>query len=146
VSRVVIGVGNGWRGDDAAGLEVARRIATAGPDGVRAVALEGEQSGLLEAWTAADDVAIVDACASGAAPGTLHRHDARAAPLPAHLSRSSTHAFGVAEAVELARALDRLPRTLTVYAIEGGSFALGERLTPPVARAVGALADELARA
>ena len=57
--------------------------------------------------------------------------------------RSSTHAFGVADAVELARALGRLPGRLDVYAIEGASFAAGDRLSPAVERAVAELAAEL---
>ena len=76
-------------------------------------------------------------------PGTVHRFDAAAAPLPAAAVRSGTHAFGVADAVELARALGRLPARLDVYAIEGGSFAAGDGLTPAVARAVVTLAERL---
>jgi hydrogenase maturation protease len=49
----------------------------------------------------------------------------------------------VAEAIELARELDRLPARLRVYAIEGSDFAAGARLTPAVERAVAALAGEL---
>ena len=36
------------------------------------------------------------------------------------------------EAVELARELDRLPRRLVVYGIEGESFEAGEGLSPAV--------------
>jgi len=64
------------------------------------------------------------------------------ARLPARSLRSSTHAFGVSDAVELARALGRLPGRLDVYAIEGASFTAGDRLSPDVERAV----DELATA
>ncbi len=51
----------------------------------------------------------------------------------------STHAFSVAEAVELARALDQLPSRLILYGIEGRDFSAGERLSPEV----GAAVDEL---
>jgi hydrogenase maturation protease len=128
---MVIGVGNPWRGDDAAGLEVARR--TGG------VQHEGDCTRLLDAWEGHDDVVVVDAALSGAAPGTVHRVGA---PLPVTL-RSSSHAFGVAEAVELARALGRLPRGLRVCAIEGSDFALGPGLSPEVEAAVESLAAQL---
>ena len=52
---------------------------------------------------------MIDGVSSGAAPGTLHRFEVADEPLPAELFSSSTHALGVAEAVELARELDRLP-------------------------------------
>ena len=76
-------------------------------------AYEGEPVGLIEEWTGADAVIVVDAVSSGAPPGTIHRLDPLAEPIPAALSQGSTHAFGLAETIELARALDRLPRRLT---------------------------------
>jgi hydrogenase maturation protease len=52
--------------------------------------------------------------------------------MPAGSLRYSTHAFGVAEAVEMDRALGGLPRRLTIYGIEGANFAAGEELTAEV--------------
>ena len=58
VTRLVIGVGNPWRGDDGAGIEVARRLG--------GVAFEGDGTGLIDVWENADDeVVVVDAAASG---------------------------------------------------------------------------------
>jgi hydrogenase maturation protease len=136
-------LGNAWRGDDGAGLAVARRLRELAPAGIEVRELEGDATALIDAWGHADRVVVVDAAQSGAAPGTVRHFDACAAPLPAHLLRSSTHAFGVADAIELARALGRLPAALEVYAIEGATFAAGDRLTPSVAHAAQALAAEL---
>ena len=141
----LIGIGNQFRRDDAAGLEVAHRLRVAHPTGVRILEQEGEPTSLIEAWSGADEVLVVDGVYSGAAPGTLHRFDAREGPLPAELFKSSTHALGVAEAVELARELDRLPARLVVYGIEGESFGVGEGLTPIVEQAVEKLVMELYR-
>lgn len=138
---MVIGVGARWRGDDAAGLEVARRLR--GRLAVREH--EGDGAGLIEAWAGAQDVVVVDASASGAAPGTLRRFDARAEPLPARALRSSSHAFGVADAVELARAIERLPERLEVHAVEGLDFTAGVHLSPAVERAIAELVDDLTR-
>ena len=93
---------------------------------------------------------VVDAVASGAAPGTVHRFDASERAVPARVFRSSTHAFGVGEAIELARALGRLPgRASSSTASRAAEFAAGEGLTPPVEAAVeraatAVLEDELA--
>jgi hydrogenase maturation protease len=57
--------------------------------------------------------------------------------------RTSTHALGVPEAIELARALGRLPARLEVYAIEGARFTAGAELSPAVERAVRELAESL---
>jgi hydrogenase maturation protease len=140
---ILIGVGNGWRSDDGAGLAVARRVRELGPAGVEVRELEGDATALVEAWSSAEHVVVVDAAQSGAAPGTIRRFDAGAGALPVRSLRSSTHAFGVSDAVELARSLDRLPARLEVYAIEGASFVAGDRLSPSVERAVAELAGEL---
>ena len=139
----VLGVGNQWRRDDAAGLEVARRLDRELPRGVRVLEREGEPTGLLDAWQGEREVVLVDAVSSGAKPGTVHRLDAIAAPLPAELFRASTHHMSVAEAVELARALGRLPERLELYGIEGADFGAGSGLTPEVEHAVERLAAEL---
>jgi hydrogenase maturation protease len=140
---MVIGVGNTWRGDDGAGLAVARRVRELSPAGVEVRELEGDATALVDTWSGAEQVVVIDAAESGAPPGTVQRFDARSQPLPVRSLRSSTHAFGVSDAVELARALGRLPRRLDVYAIEGASFTAGDRLSPDVERAVDELATTL---
>ena len=125
----VIGVGNEWRSDDGAGLEVARRL------GGRQ--LQGEPIGLVEAFDGADEVAIVDAVFSGAPPGTVHEFEAGADPLPVTVfGSSSTHALGLAEAIEIARSLGRLPARVRVMGIEGARFDYGRGLSPEVEKAV----------
>lgn len=132
----VVGIGNRQRGDDAAGPAVADRLG--GVAEVRTV--EGDAFALLDAWAGASRAVVVDASGPGARPGTIRRFDAAARPLPARALRSSTHVAGVAEAIELARALGILPPHLEVYAIEGARFDLGDPVSPAVARAVERLA------
>jgi hydrogenase maturation protease len=138
----VIGVGNAYRGDDAAGLAVAERVRVLAPE-LEVVVCEQEPLQLLDAWDEADLALLVDAVSSGAEPGTVHRLDATVEPVPAAVFRGSTHAFGVAEVVELGRALGRLPERLLVFGIEGSAFSAGDELTPSVAAAVEPLAAEL---
>jgi hydrogenase maturation protease len=73
----------------------------------------------------------------------VHRLDIAAAPLPIDWSPSSTHAFGLGETVELARNLDRLPRRLVLYLVEGEKFDVGDPLSPAVADAVNAVAENI---
>jgi hydrogenase maturation protease len=129
-----IGVGNPWRHDDAAGLEVARRLGGRELEDVAA---------LVEALGAMDEAVIVDSVSSGAAPGTIHRFEATEAPLPLDLFAASTHVLGVGDAVELARALGKLPARVTVYGIEGADFSAGEGLSPEVERAVADVVREV---
>ncbi len=100
---------------------------------------------MIEAWQGAAWVMLVDAVHSGASPGTIHRLDARAAPMPTGFFHYSTHAFSVAEAIELTRSLDQLPAHLVVYGIEGANFAAGVEFSPPVEQAVEVVVERIAQ-
>jgi hydrogenase maturation protease len=134
---LVIGVGNLLRGDDAAGIAVARRLRGA----ARVLEHSGEATALVEALRGAPAVFIVDA-ASGTEPGKVHRFDAAVRPLPQGLFGASTHGFGVAQGIELARALGALPPVCVVYAVEGTQFRIG---TPMSSAVEVVLADVAAR-
>ena len=140
---IVLGIGNPWRRDDGAGPTVARRLAGRLPENVRVLAVGGDITELLDAFRGADLAVLVDAVSSGEEPGTIHRFDATATPLPAHFGRLSSHGLGLAEAIELARMLGRLPPGVHVYGIEGADFRPGEGLSPAVEHAVGRVTAEL---
>ena len=139
---LIIGVGNPQRGDDGVGLAAARFVRADLPAAdVRECS--GDAADLIELWTTtrAPRVYIIDAMVSGAAPGTVTRFDAHRHPMPVELTSTSTHKFGVAQAVELARVLDCLPSEIIVYGIEGSRFDYEETLSPKVEAA----AREVAR-
>ena len=140
---LIIGLGNEYRRDDAVGLVVARRVREAAPESARVLEESGEGASLMESWQDADAVILIDAVHSGAKPGTLHRLDAHAQPIAKKFFRFSTHAFGVAEAIELARALGRLPPRLIVYGVEGKRFEAGVGLSPEVAAAAQAVVERV---
>jgi hydrogenase maturation protease len=129
---VIIGVGNPLRRDDAAGLLVARALRDKAPRDVVVLEQGGEPASLIEAWGQAGAVIIIDAVSSGVLPGTLHEIDARATSLDRELFRHSTHSFGVAEAVEIAKALGSIPPLAWVFGIEGKDFGTGEGASPEV--------------
>jgi hydrogenase maturation protease len=141
----VIGIGNPLRGDDAVGLLVARRVRELAHPEVEVVELEGEPARLIDAWQGARLVVVVDAVKSDAQEGAVMRFDATAGPLPPSLSATSTHALGLGDAVEIARALDRLPERLIVFGVEGTRFQPGSDLSPAVAAAVQAVAEAVLR-
>lgn len=140
---LVLAVGNPYRRDDGAGLAVARRLEGRLPSGARMLVREGDLAAALEDWDGVGLLVAIDASCSGAPAGTIHRHDAGKGPLPATFSRGSTHAFGLAEALELARVLGTLPDRVRVFGIEGRDFAHGEGLSPEVEAALAPVADEV---
>jgi len=141
---VVIGVGNQYRSDDGVGIVVARRLRERFLTRITVLEESGEGAALIDSWRGATWLMLVDAVRSGAPPGTIHRLDARAAPVPAGFFHYSTHAFSVAEAIELARSLDQLPPHVIVYGIEGDNFAAGVGLSHAVEQAVEAVVERAA--
>jgi hydrogenase maturation protease len=139
---MVIGVGNPARGDDAVGLVVAERVRLKEPE-IRVVVHTGDVLDLCEVWKGADLAVVVDAARSEEAAGTILRYDVRDAPLPRVVFRRSTHAFGVADAVELARSMASLPTRLIVYGVIGSQFDFGRVLSPAIERAVDELTEHI---
>ena len=145
--RLIIGVGNPDRGDDGAGLAAAvlLRERLAHRDDIRVLLHWGESTGLVDAMTGWDDVIIVDAARSAREPGSWHVFDVTGSPLPSDLTDMSSHGFGIPQAIELARALDTLPKRCRIYAIEGSTFEAGAPLSDVVRVAVEAVAREIMR-
>jgi hydrogenase maturation protease len=141
---LVIGVGNETRRDDAAGLIVSRKLkAELSEDGVVVVEETGDGARLVERWRGFNITILIDALRSGDEPGRVHRFEAHKSPLPASLFQYSTHAFGVPQAIELARAMDQLPQRLIVYGIEGKRFDQGTSLSHVVEQAAQELVESL---
>ena len=117
VRRRVIGLGNPYRGDDAAGPACIAELRGRLPVDLELIESDGEPAALLALLGCAREVCLIDACASGLPAGTVQRFDAATAALPSLGGATSTHGIGLPEAIELARALGMLPRRCVVYAI-----------------------------
>ena len=143
----IVGVGSPF-GDDRLGwaavetLQRSAALAAAGGGGISFAVLDRPGALLLAHWHDADRVIVVDAVRSGAPPGTRHRlePDAWAAAEPV-----SSHGFGLAAALELARALGDLPPHLVLYGIEIDPTCSGFCLSEPVRRSLPDLIQEIER-
>ncbi|MDZ7641548.1 MAG: hydrogenase maturation protease [Desulfurivibrio sp.] len=143
---MVIGLGNRWRQDDGVGLAAAEALRRALADHPQPPPLEvrgagGEPAELMALWAGYRRVWLIDALLCGAAPGTIHwlaGHE----PLPQPAVPSS-HGLGLAQAVELARALGELPPRLTICGVEPARLGDGNTLSPAVAAVIPALVDAL---
>ncbi len=137
MSTLVIGIGNRDRADDALGLIVIDRLQAAALPGVRLATARGDVLTVLDLFEGTGRVLMVDAMRSGAAPGYILRLDASSGVVKAQLdSFASTHTVNLAEAIELARALGKLPPSLIIFGVEAADFTLGNGLSPAVAAAL----------
>jgi hydrogenase maturation protease len=154
---VVIGVGNEYRRDDGAGPEVIAALRALQPDdadlsGVTLAVSDGEPSRMMDLWEGAGLAVVIDAVRASATPpghlyqlaidalpGTPNTEDGGARPY----SGASSHSIGLADTLELARVLGRLPARLTVLAVVGRDFGFGAGLSAEVAAAVAELVEQV---
>ncbi len=133
---LVVGCGNLLRGDDGVGPVLIRHLWDRGvPEGAKLV--DGGTAGMDVGFQmrGAGRVVIVDASATGAAPGTIYRVPGEELnELPA-LSGMHTHSFRWDHAIPFARwALgDACPTDITVFLIEAAAMEMGAELSDPVA-------------
>jgi hydrogenase maturation protease len=133
---LVVGIGNTDRGDDGVGPAVAQRLRGRVPPAVGVLECGGDALTLLDDWEGFAAVILVDAVTPIDEPGRVHRIDLVKNPLPFGFAPPSTHAFGLAEAVELARSLQRLPPRLVAYLVEAEQFDTGAPLSPILTKVV----------
>ena len=132
---LVIAVGNAYRSDDGVGLELAAAVRALGLPQLTVVEALGDVA-IIDAWAEHDAVILLDAVQSGAAPGTVIRRDVVEEPLPREWFHLSSHQIGIADAVEIARAMGTLPARVVFIGIEGEHFETGVGLSPAVASSI----------
>ena len=142
---LVIGVGNPYRRDDGIGPHLAQAVLRRGPRHARVIEHSGEGASLMQLWNANDAVYLFDAVRSQNVPGAITFIDALEGTLPSDFYHYSSHAFGLAEAIEMSRVLGQLPAVLRVFGIEGSDFSSGHGLSAPVEAAVGMLLPRILR-
>ena len=140
---LIIGIGNRFRGDDAFGCIMAEELATQVPKHVSCLEHDGEPAGLMDCWQGKEYVILIDAVSSGAPVGKVYHFDLSQQALPESFNLYSTHAFGVPQAVELARALNKLPQSIRFIGVEGENFDAGTQLSPPLENAKKKIITEL---
>ena len=121
------------RGDDAAGLLVARHLRSLG---LNACEHTGDGLNLIQLWEPSSEVVLVDTVLAQGNPGQVRVWDGITAPVETDLFRCSSHSLGVAEAIEMARLLGNLPKQLLIYGIEGKQFEVGTTPSAAVLQAV----------
>ena len=130
-SALVVGIGNRFRSDDAFGCLVSEELRREDPlPYVDYINHSGEPASLISSWRGYQLAILVDTVSSGKEAGVLYNFDLISTPLPDHLTPFSTHAFGIPQAIELARALNRLPSKLLFVGAEGKNYDAGTHLSP----------------
>lgn len=136
---LIVGCGNLLRGDDGVGPILIRHLWERGiPDGARIV--DGGTAGMDVAFQmrGTKKVVLIDAAATGAAPGTIYRVPGAELPELPPLQGLHTHLFRWDHALSFAKwALgDDYCQDITVFLVEAGGVELGADLSAPVEAAM----------
>ena len=143
---LIIGVGNPFRGDDGAGSAVLERLQSVATGRADLMVCTGDPAGLLSEWQGREQVILIDACRHDVEqPGTIFRVDGLGESFPIGAVSTSSHAFSIADVIELGKQLDALPESLIVYAVVGHDLSPGNRLSAPVERAVNEVCNLILR-
>ena len=137
---VIIGIGNGYRRDDGVGIAVAAALdARAIPNVVVKTGIADPMS-LLEAWTGASLVVIIDAAvASPSTPGRIRRCELTDVAI--QFEGLHSHSIDVGRTYAMGQALGRVPGELVIFTIEVPHTDHGIGLSPAVAGAVAKMVD-----
>jgi hydrogenase maturation protease len=145
---LILGLGNTLRGDDGAGSAAIAALSSMDlpPD---VDLLDGGTPGLetvllLEGY---DRVIIVDAADMGLEPGQwrLFTPDTAEIKSSEEKLQGTLHAAGLAEALALAAALEKLPSNLIIYGIQPQSLDWSQELSEPLLVALPPLCEEISQ-
>ncbi len=142
---LVIGIGNEFRGDDAAGLLAAEKLREKNLDHLVIRFNNRDGSALLMLWEGFDNVILIDAVSSDSEPGRIHHVDLLDSSFEEKLTRTSGHNFSIFETVKLAGYVDKVPSNLKLYGIESKNFTMGENPSEAVLTAVDRVVELLSR-
>ena len=104
---------------------------------------EGSILDLALHWGPGDRVVVVDAMPAGSRPGRIVSIDVDRPTTLSTPAAVSTHEIDVSVAIELARAIGRMPARLVVVGIEAAQTKWCAALSPAVAAAAETAVDQL---
>lgn len=137
---VVIGIGNGYRRDDGVGLVVSAALDARSIPNVVVKDGIADPMSLLDAWTNAALVVIIDAAiAKPLTPGRIRRCEST--DLAAQTEGLHSHSIDIGRTHALGQSLGRVPGELVVFTIEVADTDDGIGLSPQVAGAVPEVVD-----
>lgn len=141
---VVLGVGNAIMTDEGVGVRCVERLEATGALPAGTTAIDGGTSTheLLGDLEDLDLLVIVDAVASGGAPGSLVRLEGDQIP-SAFSNKMSPHQHGINDLLATLQLIGRAPGRVVLLGVTPARIELGMELSPAVAAALPALCDRV---
>lgn len=143
MKTILYGIGNSFRGDDAAGIEVANTLLDRGASPDQILSGPAEIAQLIDLMEKTECLIFVDCVYSGQEIGTIHKLDLTKEKLPYSKKGPSTHIFGLGEALDMAKALDIFPKKIWFWGIEGRNFEFSRNISHEVQAGIRQVSSEI---
>jgi hydrogenase maturation protease len=142
MKQKIIGIGNDFRSDDAAGLLVARKLKELYPD-FDIIESDGNGVDLLSIFQEYDKVIIIDAAIADNPEDVGQIKEIKVTPdfNFSDLKIYSSHSFSLLEALKMGKQLSILPDDLYLYLILSQNFSFGQEISPEVKVAIEKILD-----
>jgi hydrogenase maturation protease len=134
---VVIGVGNLLLRDEGVGIHAVQELQKRTlPPGVEVI--DGGVAGirLLDFFSGAQKLLLIDAAEMGLEPGSVVRFTPEDVRFQSGALKLSTHDVALPEVLALARTLNQCPSEIIIFGIQPEEISWGTELTPEVRAAV----------
>lgn len=133
----VIAVGNDLYGDDGVGTAVIEMLGQI-PEmkGIELVNGATDALGLIDHFDDTEHVILIDAAQMGEKPGTVKVFSKDEVKLKIKMDHLTVHGMSLAEAFDIAKAIDKLPEKITIIGIEPENIGISEKLSDVVAESI----------
>jgi hydrogenase maturation protease len=128
---LIVGVGNPYRHDDVAGWAAIDLLQQKQIEGITLQKIRAETLELIDFFSSYPTIYLIDAFQKEDETDSFERIDALQTSLLQH-SNTSSHGFGIAHTIELARQMDMLPQKLIIYAIAAHHFSIGQQISDAI--------------
>lgn len=133
----VIAVGNDLYGDDGVGNAVLNALKQI-PEMKDVELIDGatDALGLIDHFSGANHVIIVDAAQMGEEPGTVKVFSKEEVKLKIKMDHLSVHGISLAETFDIAQVIDSLPEKITIIGIEPKNIGISQKLSDVVTQSI----------
>ena len=133
----VIAIGNDLYGDDGVGnavLNVLEQI----PEMKDVELIDGatDALGLIDHFSGAKHVVIIDAAQMGEKPGTVKVFSKEEVKIKIKMDNLSVHGISLAETFNIAQMVDSLPEKITIIGIEPKNIGISQKLSNVVTQSI----------
>jgi len=137
-SRIkVISVGNDLYGDDGIGNAVLLVLEQM-PEMKNIELIDGatDALGLIDHFENTEHIILVDAAQMGEVPGTVRVFPKDEVKLNIKMDHLTVHGISLAETFDIAKAVDKLPKKVTIIGVEPKNIGISEKLSDVVTQSI----------